>query len=101
ELQAAPVALVRVVEPPGAKRDVRTLGTVLVEMVLKKRLDPDLATCDHFLAALPTISGWPSSVVDFLRLCRAPPDERPTAEELLAHPFLEIGTDIDDEPIYR
>lgn len=41
----------------------------------RKKLDPELAECDHFLAALPTISGWPSSVVDFLRLCRAPPDE--------------------------
>ncbi|CAN0086776.1 unnamed protein product, partial [Pylaiella littoralis] len=86
--------------PTAGARDIRAFGTVLIEMILKKRLNPALAQDERFLEVLPVISGWPASVVDFLRLCRAPADKRPSALDLLEHPFLELGNDVDDLPVY-
>ncbi|CAM9840912.1 unnamed protein product [Scytosiphon promiscuus] len=69
-------------------------------MVLKRRLDPVLAEDEGFLEMLPVMSGWPASMTDLLRACRAPVEERPTAEELLEHDFLEVANGLDDEPVY-
>ncbi|CAM9858227.1 unnamed protein product [Ectocarpus fasciculatus] len=87
-------------EEDGTARDVRAFGTVLIEMILKRRLDPALAEDERFLEMLFVFSGWPESVVDLLRSCRAPINERPSAEQLLRHPFLELGNDLDDEAVY-
>eukprot|EP00903_Cladosiphon_okamuranus_P013189 g12301.t1 len=84
----------------GGARDIRAFATTLIEMVLKRRLDPALARDERFLEMLPVISGWPVSVVDLLRSCRAPADERPSAYELLQHPFFELGKELDDQPVY-
>ncbi|CAM9234143.1 unnamed protein product [Ectocarpus sp. 8 AP-2014] len=87
-------------EEAGKARDVRGFGTVVIEMILKGRLDPALAEDERFLEMLSVFSGWPESVVDLLRSCRAPINERPSAEQLLRHPFLELGNDLDDEAVY-
>ncbi|CBJ30531.1 conserved unknown protein [Ectocarpus siliculosus] len=97
-------------EEDGRARDVRGFGTVVIEMILKGRLDPALAEDERFLEMLSVFSGWPESVVDLLRSCRAPINEpslikrynfqRPSAEQLLRHPFLELGNDLDDEAVY-
>eukprot|EP00752_Nemacystus_decipiens_P007132 g6387.t1 len=84
----------------GGARDVRAFATTLIEMVFKRRLDPALARDEQFLEMLPVISGWPTSVIDLLRSCRAPADERPSAYELLQHPFFELGNELDDQPVY-
>ncbi|CAN0288286.1 unnamed protein product [Ectocarpus sp. 12 AP-2014] len=87
-------------EEDGSARDVRGFGTVVMEMILMGRLDPALAEDERFLEMLSVFSGWPESVVDLLRSCRAPINERPSAEQLLRHPFLELGNDLDDEAVY-
>ncbi|CAB1118694.1 unnamed protein product [Ectocarpus sp. CCAP 1310/34] len=87
-------------EEDGRARDVRGFGTVVIEMILKRRLDPALAEDERFLEMLSVFSGWPEAVVDLLRSCRAPINERPSAEQLLRHPFLELGNDLDDEAVY-
>lgn len=41
----------------------------------RNRLDPSLASAKKWVEMLLAVSGWPASVIDFIKLCMAPVDE--------------------------
>lgn len=66
--------------------DIFAFGLVVLELVTGKKMDREHQAQDFWQAALEEVVDPPAH--DFVHLCLSPENERPSARQLLEHPFL-------------
>lgn len=69
--------------------DIFAFGLVVLELVTGRKMDREHQAQDLWQAALAEVADPPAH--DFIARCLAPEGERPTARQLLEHPFLVLA----------